>query len=343
MTTVNPSRNMEFACYALALAKAGGSHVVAAGIVADMRNFERVQLALKAAVPLGTSASSEYAQLVSYQTVASGFVESLRATSVLDAILPACRRIPLRSALAIVTSVASAGRLAPGGAKILTKLALQAGALDPVDVAALIVVTEDLLRFSTSAGLQLLDRELQAGVSAACNREFLAGMADGVSALASTGSVLGDLRQMLAAVNLVGVGRFYVVASASIANEIATLPASSGDELPAFPGMSPSGGQIQNIPVLVAADDEMPSDSSGPFDLMLIEASQIAAQAEAPRLSSSKYASVQMDDDPSLPGSLTSMFQTHSVVLRAERSIGFEKLRSTAVAAVSGASYGVQS
>lgn len=333
------NRNMELAAFALGLAKAGGTPGSAADIVGKM-GFERVNIALKAAVPMGTSSSTEYAALVNYQSIAAGFVESLRGSSVLDTILPFCRRIPLRSGLAVVTSIASAGRLAHGGAKVVSKLALSQGGLNPVDVAALIVVTEDLLRFATSAGLQLLNRELQAGVSAACNAEFLAGMADGVSPIASTGSVLGDLRQLLAAVNTVGVGRFYLVLSASVANQIATLPSSSLDELPAFPTMSPTGGTIQNVPALVVGDDEVPSDSGGPFDVMLLEASQIAAAAEAPRLSSSKYTSIQMDDNPSLPGNLTSMFQTHSAVIRAERSIGFEKLRASAVAAISGASYG---
>lgn len=334
--------NLELAAFALGLAKGAGSHAVAADI-ANRMGFDRVGAAFKAAIPLGTSASSEYSQLVAYQTIASGFIESLRATSVLDAILPFCRRIPLRSALAIVTSVASAGRVAAGGAKPVTRLALAQGALDPVEVAALIIVTEDLLRFSTSAGLQLINRELQAGVSSACNREFLAGMADGATPLASTGSVLGDLRLLLGAVAAPGVGSLHLVISASVANQIATLPAATGEELPAFPGFGPSGGTIQNVPAMVAADDEMPSDSSGPLDVMLIEASQIAAQAEAPRLSSSKHTSLQMDDDPSMPANLVSMFQTHSAVIRAERSIGFEKLRATAVAAISGAEYGVQS
>lgn len=336
------TRNLELAAFALGLAKGAGNHNTAADICHRM-GFERTSLALKAAVPIGTSSSSEYAALVNYQTVASGFVESLRATSVLDAILPFCRRIPLRSALAIVTSVASAGRVAPGGAKAVTKLALAQGALDPVEVAALIIATEDLLRFSTSAGLQLLDRELRAGVSSACNREFLAGMGDGVTPLASTGNVLADLRQLLTAVDAIGVGSFHLVVSASIANQIATLPAASGEQVPAFPAMSPSGGQIQSVPVVVAGDDEMPSDSGGPFDMLLIEATQVAAAAEAPRLSSSKHTSIAMDDDPSAPSNLVSMFQSHSAVIRAERSIGFEKLRATAVAAISGAEYGVVS
>ncbi len=103
--------------------------------------------------------------------------------------------------------------------------------------------------------------------------------------------------------------------------------------------MTPSGGFIQGIPVLVVADAEMPSNSSGAFDMILLEAGQIAAAAELPVISASKYAAVHMDDDPTVSGSLTSMFQTNSVVIRAERAIGFERLRDSAVAAVAGASY----
>jgi len=338
----NP-RNLELAAFALGLAKAGGQHEIAAGIVGKMGSWERVQVALKSAIPIGSSTSAEYGALVSYATVAAGFIESLRASSVIDAILPLCRRVPLRSALAVVTSVASAGRVAPGGSKIVTRLALSQGGLTPVETAALIVVTEDLLRFATSAGLQLINRELLAGVSAACNREFLQGMADGLTPIASSGNVLADLRQLLAAIAAPGVGRFVLAMSASVANQIATLPASTGDQVPAFPAFGPTGGSIQSIPAMVAGDDEMPSDSSGPINVMLLEASQIAAAAEAPRLSASKYASIQMDDDPSLPGNVTSMFQTHSAVIRAERSIGFEKLRASAVAAISNAEYGVMS
>lgn len=338
LATVN--RNMEFACYALALAKAGGKHEQAAAIVGGMRNFERVQLALKAAVPMGTSSSTEYGQLVSFQTVAAGFVESLRSTSVLDAILPFARRVPLRSSLAIVTSASNAARQTPGGAKIVTRLSLAPGGLSPLDVAAMVVLTEEVLRLSTSAALQLIDRELTAGVSVACNAEFLAGVVSGIAAQASTGNFLADLRLMLASVNSVGVGRYFLVMGAGIANEISTLPSAPGEQTPAFPSMSPNGGSLQSIPALVVGDAEMPADSGGPLDLILLEAGQIAAAADAPLLSSSRYATIQMDDDPSLPGNLVSMFQTNSAVIRAERKIGFERLRDSAVAAISGAEYG---
>lgn len=332
-------RNLEMAAFGLCLAKAGGELLTACEISQRM-GFGRVESVLRSAVEAGTTSDPDWAgNLVDYRQVVESFVEGLRSISVFDAMLPASRRVPLRSQLAVVTSTANGAATGEGALKPITQLALDAGGLDPAKATAVTVVTDSLLRFATSAALNLLNRELRGGVTAATNARFLADLATGISPISSTGDPLVDLRAALAVVSTHGTSRLFWIVDPLRAVQLATFSGTNGE--PAFPTMSPVGGSIAGV--TVAVSDQVPEDSNGTLSLV-VDADQVAMGSETITLRASRYGDLVMDDAPgSGEQELVSLFQSNSVAILAERWFGSQRLRDSAVSTISGADYGAQS
>ena len=61
---------------------------------------------------------------------------------------------------------------------------------------------------------------------------------------------MADLRGLLNTVNLTGAGRLYWLMRPTVANLMATLLATNGNQL--FPGMTPLGGEMLGLPALVS-------------------------------------------------------------------------------------------
>ena len=99
--------------------------------------------------------------------------------------------------------------------------------------------------------------------------------------------------------------------------------------------MSASGGELANLPAIVASG--VPAVS-----LYLIDASGIAADAGPPTVEMSRQATVEMNTTPTGGASAvqTSLFQTNSVALRATAWFGAQVLRSGAVAVITGINWG---
>jgi hypothetical protein len=127
----------------------------------------------------------------------------------------------------------------------------------------------------------------------------------------------------------------YWIASTDVGKLASTLSAAKGGSATA--AVSAVGGQLCNLPLLVSSG--VPSGT-----LYLVDAAQIAANAEAPTIEVSLQASVQMDTAPPMASDvptaaqMVSMFQTNSVALQSIALFACEKLRNTAVAVVTGIS-----
>jgi hypothetical protein len=164
----------------------------------------------------------------------------------------------------------------------------------------------------------------------ATDQAFLGALHPGSPAIASS----GPLADIAAALDAVGSGvdsRLYIVAGTSAAKQLVTAAVTGSGVL--FPNMSPSGGSIGGIPVIVSSGIDADS-------FMLIDASAFVVAAEPIRLDTAEHASIQLDDAPdSGPVELTSMWQTNCAALRAERWIGFRATRDDAVAVVEGVNY----
>jgi hypothetical protein len=109
-----------------------------------------------------------------------------------------------------------------------------------------------------------------------------------------------------------------------------------------FPGMSVNGGTFMGLPVIV-------SEGAG-TTITLVNAGDIwLADDGGVNVDTSTEASLQMVDAPTITSTgsdpteaaLVSMFQTNSMAIRVEKFINWARRRSTGVATITAATWGV--
>jgi HK97 family phage major capsid protein len=209
--------------------------------------------------------------------------------------------------------------------------------LDTIHAAAIVVVTDEVLQSAAPGAEAAFARALRQGVSDVVDERFLTEIAPAVATIA-TASPQTDLRNLLTTVNSGGAGVLYWVMSPRVANVISTKIAANGQRL--FEGMTPTGGQLLGLPALVT--NQMPNIGGSPAtlrdSLWLVDASQIAANAETIEVDLARHTTLEMDNAPTMDGiaptatQVVSLWQTDSVAIRAQTWFGCEKLTSNAVA-----------
>jgi hypothetical protein len=184
----------------------------------------------------------------------------------------------------------------------------------------------------------LIGTELRNGVAAATNVAFVAAMTTGLTPTASAGTTaanaLTDIGKLLASVTLGETSRPYFVMNPARAKSGAMLLTTAGSF--AFPALTPLGGSIVGIPVLV-------SDAVAAGQVLLVDASGIAGDSDVITLDASGQAMIQLDDTPDDPvtasTAMTSLWQHNMRAIRASRYFAAERFRTGAVAAISGAAW----
>src|SRR6185503_8641257 len=123
--------------------------------------------------------------------------------------------------------------------------------MDEQKTIAIVAVTSDLLR---NVGNNVFEAELTRAVAAATDSAFIAVITSGISATTSHGgtsvAILQDLAELLAALTLDETSKVFLVTSSDVAKHWAVATTSTGELL--FPGMTPTGGVVQGMPVLVS-------------------------------------------------------------------------------------------
>ncbi len=304
-----------------------------------MRTSSRVQAIFKTAVPAGSLADPEWAgDIAGLQNLAEAFAESLKNVSVFDRLMSdaAFLPVPLRQRVGIVLSGASAGVVGDGSAKPLGRLQLAAPLLELRKAAGIIVVSDELAKAGSKTANALIARELRSAVASATNAFFLTTLIEGTSVASfnSSGSdpdaIAADIRTLLGALEYGAGARLYFISSPGVAKTLATLTNAQGF---VFPTMTPLGGTLCGVTVLV-------SDDVGD-KLILLDASQIAADQLTMTLKTSEQAAIRMSDDPDAEGNPVSLWQTNSVALLCERWFGFELVRDSAVAVLENITWAV--
>lgn len=323
------TRAREFAQYAAALGLARGDPEAALRYAETRGLPSRVRAGLKAAVPGATTTSAS--ALASFQ-LAQGFSATLANVSVFDAILADCVQVPLRSVFGVVVSDASAAAVAEGAAKPLARLSVNSTSLQERKAAANCVVSEDVLRFAAGAQT-LLENSMRTGVAAATDAIFIAAMLALTTPLASGGNVFQDLRRATDAAGSGGTSKFHLVVAPAVARHLALASTTTGTVQ--FPDMTVTGGALPGG-IVVHVSDLLVATT-----VLLIDASALAASADAVSVRISTDTAVEMDSAPSasiapVATNTVSMFQTNSVVIKVERFFGFSLLRASAVKSLSG-------
>jgi HK97 family phage prohead protease len=327
---------------------------------------KRVIPVLKAAVAAGNTSNSTWAgALVGEESsVYADFVEFLRPLTILGKFgqggIPGLRRVPFRVALIGQTSGGAGFWVGEGQSKPLTKFDFNRTTLDPLKVANIAVLTQEVIRDSSPSADVLVRDALLAALQERMDVDFVdpnktasagispASITNGVAPITSSGNTADNVRtdikrlfqQFIAANNAPTSGVWLMDNVIALALSLMLNPLGQ----PEFPGITMNGGIFQGLPVITS--QYVPTTSAGHI-VALINASDIYYGDDGGfDLAMSTEASLQMDGAPTAnsttptPAQLVSMFQTNSVAFRCERTLNWARRRTSAVALLEGVNWG---
>jgi HK97 family phage major capsid protein/HK97 family phage prohead protease len=316
---------------------------------------------MKAAVGVGTTTDATWASpLIAYQIMASEFIELLRPATIIGRI-PGLRRVPFNIQMPRTTTGSTVGWVGENAPKPVSSMAFDTVQLRWAKAAGIIVLTEELVRFSNPAAeavirsdmidamTQFLDKQFVDPTVAAVTNVSPASITNGVTAVTRTGTnqaaFVTDVTTLFNTFltnNLSTAGGVWIMSQRQ-ALAFSLMLNALGQ--PFYPGISAEGGTLLGYPVI--ASENVPSVGNSPADgtpiIFLLPREIMLADDGQVVIDASNQASVQMDTAPDSPPTastaLISLWQMNFVGLRAERWINWLKRRSTAVGYISNANY----
>jgi HK97 family phage major capsid protein len=360
-----PGAGIRFARVIKAIGVAHKKHRDVGLVAAQM--YPDDALVQKAAVGAGATVSGNWAaNLVGEEGgVFADFVEFLRPQTILGQFgtngIPDLRRVPFRTPLVGQTAGGDGYWVGEGKPKPLTKFAFGRTTLEPLKVANIAVLTEELLMSSSPAAESIVRDSLAAALRERLDIDFIdpekvadsgvspASITNGVTAIPSSGNdadaVRADVQALMAtfiaAHNPPTSGVWIMSATRALA--LGQLRTALGAR--EFDGVTMRGGTFEGLPVIVS--EYIPTDDYTDI-VVLANASDIYLGDEGGiQVDVSREASLQMDDAPPTQNALTgtgislvSLWQTNSVGFRAERIINWALRRESAVAVLEGVAWG---
>lgn len=355
-----------FTRYVVALARAKGNLMQAFEIAKGWQDTPEVEQVLKAAVAAGTTTDPAWAgPLVQYQQMASEFIELLRPETIIGRI-PNLRRVPFNISMPAQTTGSTVGWVGEGAPKPVSALAFSTVTLRFAKAAGIVVLTDELVRFSNPSAEAIVRQDLIAAMAQFLDRQFVdpdvaavanvspASITNGVTPVVASGTTADDLKadlqalfaQFLAA-NLSLSSAVFIMTS-QMALTISMMQNPLGQ--PEFPGITMNGGTLWGVPVITSENIPPEAGEVGPPEvpagtrIILAKASEIMlADDGGVTIDASREASLQMDSAPTNPPAaatvLVSLWQMNMIGLRAERFINWQRRRPQAVAYINGAAY----
>lgn len=366
-----------FTRYCMALAGARGNRWEALDRAKVWDNTPEVSIALsgdipslmsnpndiigKAAIGAGTTTDATWASpLIAFTVMASEYIELLRPATIIGRI-PGLRRVPFNIQMPRSTAGTTMGWVGENAPKPVSAMAFDTVTLRWAKAAGIVVLTDELVRFSNPAAEAIVRSDMIAAMAQFLDRQFVdptvaavtnvspASITNGVSATVRTGTNQAawvvDATTLLTTfltANLSTVGGVWIMSQRQ-ALAFSLMLNALGQ--PFYPNITATGGTLLGYPVI--ASENVPSVGSSPADgtpiifavapeIMLADDGQVVIDA-------SNQASVNMDSAPDSPPTasttLVSLWQMNMTGLRAERWINWLKRRSTAVAYISNANY----
>lgn len=310
---------------------------------------------IKADVAGGGSGSGEWgSELVSQDTYLGDFIEFLYGMTVYN-------KLPLREVPANVTIKGQDGAATGywvGQSKSInvSKADFNDVTLTPLKVAALAVISKELIRDSSPSAEMLVRDALAEACSQRIDTTFLsnaaavsgvspAGILNNIAATLSAGNdgdaVLNDIKEMLYRFIVAkNSGGLWHVMNPSLASSLALMRNALDQR--EFPTLTEEGGTLEGRQVVTG-------DNVNPNHFITIKPSDIYRIAMGGiEISTSEHATIEMDnapagasDAPTAPtGKSVGMFQTESMAIKAVMPINFARRRESAVAWISDADYG---
>lgn len=352
---VSTKRNLPqaigFTRYVRALAMARGNRMEAAEISKQWSDTPEVELVLRAAVAAGTTTDSTWAApLVVYQQMAGEFIELLRPMTIIGRI-PGLRNVPFNISIPTQTAGTMAQWVGELVSKPVSKLAFSALTLRFTKVANIVVMSDELVRFSNPSAEAIVRDDLARGVAEFLDQQFTnptvaevtnvspASITNGAPNSAASGASSDDLRSDLKTVlasfsgaNIPASG-LTVLMESNQAAAIAMMMNALGQR--EFDTMTPDGGSLFGWNVIV-------SDSLRAADIIFLKPSEILLADDGNvTIDISREASLQLDSNPAEPPTgMMSLWQQNAVGVRAERYINWKRRRPESVYYLTGADYG---
>ncbi|MFS7244786.1 phage major capsid protein [Rahnella inusitata] len=350
-------KGVAFARFTKALAVAKGVRSEALQIAKNKYPEDtKLHHVLKAAVNAGTTTDPEWAgSLVEYQDFANDFVDFLRPKTIIGQFgvgnIPSLRNVPFNIRVPVQTSGGSAQWVGQGKAKPLTKFDFETITFGFSKVAAISVLTEELLRFSNPKADVLVRDSLAESVIARLDLDFVdplkaaqagvspASITNGATTIGSTGDPDADSTaafQVFIDANLQPTGAVWLMSSSTaLALSKRKTPLGAKE----YPDMTMFGGTYEGLPAIVSQYVGNQIILMNAPDIYLADDGGVAVDM-------SSEASLEMESAPTGDSvtptgvELVSMWQTNSVAIRAERWINWQRRRTAAVAVISGVNYG---
>ncbi len=353
----NLPKGIGLARYVKAIAQSKGNYDQAIRYAAQWDNSTpEVTEALKSAIAAGTTTDSAWAgPLVYSENLTSEFVEYLRPQTIIGK-MAGLRRVPFNVRYPTQSAGSSVGWVGQGAAKKVGKLTLSYGTLGFAKAAGIVVITQELARFSSPSAELLVRDDLAAEMVYFLDGQFID---PGVAAVAnvSPASVLNgasNIRQAAAvwntaanvetdvkaflqtfASNEISMGGSYWIMTPDAALALSMIRTTGGENF-AYPDINVDGGMWFGLPVITS--NSVPHSVSAGSIVALVKPSEVFyADDGAIAVDVSTEASLEMDSAPSgtsatpTAAQLVSMFQTNSMAIRVERVVNWARRRTYGV------------
>jgi HK97 family phage major capsid protein/HK97 family phage prohead protease len=298
-----------------------------------------VALSLKAAIAAGTTTDATWAGPLVNQTMVNDFLELLRPATILGKI-PGLRNVPFNCKIPMQTAGGTYGWVGEAKPKPLTKLAFASDTLGVTKVAGIIVLTEELVRFSNPSAEALVRSDMVAGIAQFLDGQFIdpavaavaginpASITNGAPTAAATTNPMADIMGLINhfVTNNIPVDGVTFILSPS--NALALSFRQNLDGSPEFPGVGINGGSYRGLNFVT-------SNTAGTNVVALQPSYILYADDGGVSIDASREASLQMDSAPMSPADATtvyvSLFQNNMVALRAERFVNWKRVVTNAV------------
>jgi HK97 family phage major capsid protein/HK97 family phage prohead protease len=366
----NVAKGTAFTRYAMALMASKGNLMQAAEISKRWDDqTPEVSAVLKAAVAAGTTTDAAWAKpLVEYQNMASEFAELLRPQTIIGRI-PGLRNVPFNIKVPRQTGGSSASWVGEGAPKPVSALAFDQISLGVTKLAGIVVMTDELVRFSNPSAEMIVRQDLIDTIVQTMDRDFVdpanagsagvkpASITNGVTPVVASGTdadaVRADVQALMGkfvTANLSLAGAVFIMTEMQALALALMLNPLGQREFPDIQINGDSGGRFFGLPVVLSENIPANPGAGDPVvgagaRIILAKASEIMLADDGETLlDASNQASLQMDSAPTNPPTATtvmvSLWQMNLVGIRAERFINWTKRRPGAVQFIDSAAYG---
>jgi|SoiMethySBSTD1v2_1073268.scaffolds.fasta_scaffold00924_6 HK97 family phage prohead protease len=317
---------------------------------------------LRAAVPAGTTYDSTWAgPLVYAQNFTDAFAEFLRPLTIIGR-FNSLRRVPFNVRIPRVTGGTSGNWVGEGAPKPVTSMTLDTITMTWAKAAAIVILTEELVRFSNPAAEDMVRADLAKSITQFVDRQFVdpsvaavtgvspGSITNGITPITPTGVNMAAFRadvktlmNQLLVVNQSLAGGYWIMTQQQ-ALSLSIAQNSLGQTI--YPSIDPSqGGTLLGYPVI--ASENIPATGGSPADgyplIFAIGPEILLADDGTVTVDASREASLQADSAPDSPPTastnMLSLWQLNMLGLRAERWITWSRRRTSAVAWIQNAKY----